>query len=628
MKTQNEWQRRAKTTDKKQRQSNFDPFSSNEAVAKDQYQQKSKQHTLEQFFGPIMKRKSDSPKKTKTPNEKRFHDFIQPIMRFKPRLDLERILDEVNKHNYGRADRSILDKQLLKFDSNNLIVLNSSSEADKLDESMEHYLKYINSQNRIAIMKMIQDKTLDKIVKQFKKEEKDQKIINDNFENIKDGNTDRKNYSKNKKKAKYKNKINNDNLQEKKSKLNKFNYIDKSCAKDILKELHTKTYFNAANIIASNSKLIDIMESVKTLKIEEQLNNKDYEKSNGFKKFNKNLKYSMLEKNTKSSQDESSNNSFNTKTKLPQQNILNLGNNEKKKNSCDKQKINLILNTKNKKDSLKTKTEDSDEKTNIDNYLDAVKKNLNNTDNNFFKASKIKTAIYKSKHSILEKVISKFKNNFYPAKDDENQDFDENPLLYNPNFNHLRKKQTKAEEFNQEKLEYLRSLAFIENKKFHAKRFNNLSRYNIERNADDKKPEKEKESENLNDSDQDLLEINNELKNSLINHSNKNNNNSGSNPNCNISFKNEKSPKINKRNEKENDNIFGISNNFKDIYSPNGETVIKINDLAKVVVDKCNFVTKKHKNNNTKLATGNGKLMITSGLSVKDFIKKFNLKDK
>ena len=35
----------------------------------------------------------------------------------------------------------------------------------------------------------------------------------------------------------------------------------------------------------------------------------------------------------------------------------------------------------------------------------------------------------------------KFKNTFNSDKDDETQDFEENPLLYNPNFNHLIKKQ-------------------------------------------------------------------------------------------------------------------------------------------------------------------------------------------
>lgn len=574
-----------------------------------------------------MKKKSDSPiKNAKSPNEKRFHDLIQPIMRFKPRLDLERILEEVNKNNYGRADRSIIEKQLSKFDSNNLIVLNNS-ETENLDESMEHYLKYINSQNRIAIMKMIQDKTLDKIVKQFKKEEKDQKIINDNFESNKDGNTDRKkNYSNKIKKEKE----NQNAKQDKKMKSSKFNFVDKSCAKDILKELHIKTYFNATNIIASDSKLTNIKESIKILHNEERLNNKDFEnKSNGFNFQNKGLKKFLVEKQTKSFQDQtSSNNSFNSKMKIPVQANLNVDNQEIKKRNFTAYTKNMKLNSgpTNKKDLTNTLPENtSDEKINNNDHLESNKKNFNKSENNFFRATKINRVTYQSKNNIVENVISKFKNTFSSEKDQGNQDFEENALLYNPNFNHLRKKQKKAEDCDNEKLDYLKKLAFAQNKKLTNKRFNNLARHHLERNVNQKKAEKEKEKEgNLNDSDEDLLEINNELKNSFKNHSSKNNKEKG-NPNINISFSNEKSSKQ-KSNLRRNEKFFNSSNNLKGIYSPNGENVIKIDDLAKVVVDKCNFVMKKHKNNNIKLASGNGKLMITSGLSVNDFIKRFNFK--
>lgn len=617
MKTQNEWKSRAKTTEKKQRdRTNAAIVSIEKDIYKNENKENKRQHTLENFFNPILGKKSHYPGKAKSPNEKRFHDLIQPIMRFKPRLDIERIVDEVNKHNYGRADRSIIDKHLSKLDSNNLIILNNSSETDNLDESMEHYLKYINSQNRIAIMKMIKNKTLDKIVKQFKKEERDQKIINDNFENN-NGNSDRKNYSQNQKKN------DNNNKHEKNIKTSKVNFIDKSCAKDILKELHTKTYFNATNIIASNSKITSIKESFKNSK------NEDFT--------NKNLKNFLSDKNTKPSQaSSSSNNSFSSKPKNIRQPNKNLGNKEFKKqdSTSNSKKENLIFSANKKKDYVNSLLENTSKlktKTNNHNYLDNNKKRFNKTEINFFCANKINLATYQSKHNLVENVISRFKNTFNIEKDNTNQnDFDENPLLYNPNFNNLRKKQIQAEEFEEEKLEYLKKLALTQNKKLNTKRINNLTRYNLDKNANVKKPGKEKEGI-LDDSDQDLLEINNELKNSFINQNNKNisSNIGNGNANCNESYNNEKSSMTKgnlRKNQIQNDNFFGNSNNLKGTYSPNGENVIKINELAKTVVGKCNFVMKKHKNNNTKLTIGNGKLMITSGLSVNDFIKKFNLK--
>ena len=47
--------------------------------------------------------------------------------------------------------------------------------------------------------------------------------------------------------------------------------------------------------------------------------------------------------------------------------------------------------------------------------------------------------------------------------------------------------------------------------------------------------------------------------------------------------------------------------------------------LSKVVLKKCNFTHEKNKNNNVIHKTGDGKLMITSGLTIKDFIEKYHL---
>jgi hypothetical protein len=50
-----------------------------------------------------------------------------------------------------------------------------------------------------------------------------------------------------------------------------------------------------------------------------------------------------------------------------------------------------------------------------------------------------------------------------------------------------------------------------------------------------------------------------------------------------------------------------------------------IDKIARKVLTGCNFVHKKNKNNNTELACGDGKLMFTCGMTIKDFMKKHHL---
>ena len=51
-----------------------------------------------------------------------------------------------------------------------------------------------------------------------------------------------------------------------------------------------------------------------------------------------------------------------------------------------------------------------------------------------------------------------------------------------------------------------------------------------------------------------------------------------------------------------------------------------MNKLGKIILQKCHFVNNKFYNNdNNKLQKGNGKLMITNGLSINEFIDKFSL---
>ena len=79
--------------------------------------------------------------------------------------------------------------------------------------------------------------------------------------------------------------------------------------------------------------------------------------------------------------------------------------------------------------------------------------------------------------------------------------------------------------------------------------------------------------------------------------------------------------KINKREVIEDENLI-LYNNC--VYYKNDQN--DMNKLGKIILQKCHFVNNKFYNNdNNKLQKGNGKLMITNGLSINEFIDKFSL---
>lgn len=51
----------------------------------------------------------------------------------------------------------------------------------------------------------------------------------------------------------------------------------------------------------------------------------------------------------------------------------------------------------------------------------------------------------------------------------------------------------------------------------------------------------------------------------------------------------------------------------------------QIGPIAQKILNKCNYNHIKSKNNNTALRTGNGKLMMTNGLTIADFERRYNL---
>ena len=61
-------------------------------------------------------------------------------MRYKPRTDLERIFDAINKYSYGRSDKEIINKQL-----KNLAL--GEPEISELEDEIDTIEKPVNSDN-------------------------------------------------------------------------------------------------------------------------------------------------------------------------------------------------------------------------------------------------------------------------------------------------------------------------------------------------------------------------------------------------------------------------------------------------------------------------------------------------
>ena len=85
-----------------------------------------------------------------------------------------------------------------------------------------------------------------------------------------------------------------------------------------------------------------------------------------------------------------------------------------------------------------------------------------------------------------------------------------------------------------------------------------------------------------------------------------------------------------KKNENSNDNYrYSVNENenkSRDIYNflVNDEN---IHSTAKLILDECKVHSRKSKFNNSSLKSKNGKTMITKGLSIDQFLKKYNLNE-
>jgi hypothetical protein len=135
----------------------------------------------------------DQIRESKSPNP----EIVQPSMRFKPRTDLERIYDTINTYSYGKANKSIIDKQLRQLDLN----VSKRNHEDELEfEEIPDYTKTNFAKQRI--------KTQDEKMTEKRQQIKDQRKETKN-----------KIYRK---------------------------FVDNSEARNLMSELHYKTHFKGA----------------------------------------------------------------------------------------------------------------------------------------------------------------------------------------------------------------------------------------------------------------------------------------------------------------------------------------------------------------------------------------------
>lgn len=142
-------------------------------------------------------------------------------MRFKPRTDIERIFDEINKNSFRKLDKKILDNQMRE------IISRKSLHSNKSNESF--------SKNK--------DEN-----KSFEKNnfEKELSFFNDNNDDIEQ-------YLNNLRRKKEEERRKQSNDKEYRKLYNRKNELNQE-AKKILNEFHHKTHFKAVSMIANHYK--------------------------------------------------------------------------------------------------------------------------------------------------------------------------------------------------------------------------------------------------------------------------------------------------------------------------------------------------------------------------------------
>ena len=347
----------------------------------------------------------------------------QSLLKYKPKSELEVVLDEINKNtNFGQILNKF-DKQILRMDSITNPKHEEAEESDEQNESMRRYLEFVNSKNKIEVFKMIQDRNIEELVRLKKNiDQKENKNLEDDIEENKKFITIQKN--------KFKEKFNRKNK-------NNYNKL-------FNKDLFSKTHFNAANIVANHYNI-------------SQINTKYYEN------FYKNLKDEKNKKNPNKKNLKSYyiNNEFQD-DKSSRNNSLIIRVDSPKKNEF---MSSFIQHPKNI-----PKTSQNNKRPSNNEFLEK-KNNHNKTTSIFFSGNNNQQNKMKNiNNSEVEKVISKLKSNF--SLDNDNLDFIEiNPLLFNLNNNSIKNKKLEEELIDPNKLEYLRKIAFTSNRTMDIKIF-------------------------------------------------------------------------------------------------------------------------------------------------------------
>lgn len=190
--------------------------------------------------------------------------YIQPIMKFKPRTDLERIYDSINLNYYGKINRNLINEQLKSL---GLVTV-----YNKKNPKLQTEYSLLKEKLKVS------PETLNYLIKEKQRLEQGPKTneINElisNMENI---------IHINKEIISEENKKNNSlSTQNAKNIRNKRRNMNNFLAKNILSEYQKKTHFKALCTCS-----LDLSDSNKKKKENNNKNNKNDDKFNSFNSFN------------------------------------------------------------------------------------------------------------------------------------------------------------------------------------------------------------------------------------------------------------------------------------------------------------------------------------------------------
>lgn len=218
-------------------------------------------------------------------SSKQMEKYLQPIMKFKPRTDLERIFDTINSNYYGKIDRNLINEQLKSLGLVNV-----------------HSKKHPKLQNEYSLLRekfKVNPETLQYLIKEKQRLEQGPKTkeideLISNMENIIQINKEilpdkiQKSFSFSEKA---------------KNEANKRRNLNNFLAKNILSEYQKKTHFKALSELSldlsnysNKKKTINVDNSKDENKIEEIFTYNSFNNKNIYNKDNNkiNLKYNSI----------------------------------------------------------------------------------------------------------------------------------------------------------------------------------------------------------------------------------------------------------------------------------------------------------------------------------------------